>query len=162
MFQVSQLLNRRIALWLLGATLLVGSVQVPEAVAARLARHYYSGWSYQPARTYYYSYYYYKPYATYNGYAHHYCVYYTSSPRYVYYYNPVRRVYWGRYDVEAKGYSMLAEKDRKADLKDIPEEAFPKPGEMPAIPESEDGEQMLPIDVTKLPSDKDPDDAPGK
>ena len=39
---------------------------------------------------------------------------------------------------------MLAEKDRKANLKEIPDAAFPKPAEMPAIPESADGEKMLP------------------
>jgi len=123
-------------------------------------RHYYGGWNYYPSRTYYYTHYYYKPRSDYAGYKHHYCVYYLSSPRYVYYYNPVRRVYWGRYDLEQKGYSMLAEKDRKDDLKAIPEAAFPKPGEMPQIPDSEDGERMLPIDPLTLPIAETPKDAP--
>jgi len=155
-------LKRRTVLLLLASALLFGSIPAADATAARFARHYYSGWNYHPARTYYYSYYYYKPYPTYDGYAHHYCVYQTASPRYVYYYNPVRRVYWGRYDVEAKGYSELAEKDRKENLKDIPESAFPEPAAMPAIPESKDGEKMLPIDVSTLPSAKEPTDAPAK
>jgi hypothetical protein len=100
---------------------------------------YYSGYSYYPSRGYYYSYYYYKPYPTYPSYNYHYAVYYPRYPRYVYYYNPYRRVYWGRYDLEAKGYSKLEDKDQKATLAEIPETAFPKPGAMPAVPESTDG-----------------------
>ncbi len=65
-----------------------------------------------------------------------------SYPKYVYYYNPYKRVYWGRYDLEAKGYSLLEEKDRKEKLADIPESAFPKPGPMPADPESTDGSKI--------------------
>ena len=34
---------------------------------------------------------------------------------------------------------MLADKDRKTNLKEIPEKAFPKPAEMPTIPDSTDG-----------------------
>jgi hypothetical protein len=116
----------------------------PKAEAYYGYRQYYSSWRYYPSRTYYYSSYYYKPYDSYSGYKHHYCVYYPSQPRYVYYYNPYRQVYWGRYDVESKGYSLLADKDRKQKLEDIPESAFPKPGKMPAIPEGEDSVAMEP------------------
>ena len=144
-------------------SLLTATVLSSSVLANNLAgRHYYGGWNYYPARTYYYSHYYYKPYATYEGYRHHYCVYYHSSPRYVYYYNPVSRVYWGRYDLKEKGYSLLAEKDRKEDLKSIPETAFPKPGQMPPIPESDDGERMLPIDPATLPAAEAPKDAPAR
>ena len=45
-------------------------------------------------------------------------------------------------------FSLLAEKDRKEKLKDIPEAAFPKPGKMPPIPDSADGAAML-----ELPND---------
>ena len=113
-----------------------------EAKAA--GRHYYSSWGYHPQKSYHYTYYYYKPRVSYSGYQHHYCIYYPSRPRYVYYYNPHRRVYWGRYDLEAKGYSLLEDADRKPNLSDIPESAFPKPGGMPNIPESEDGVAMPP------------------
>lgn len=156
--------NRRLILGLLlmVGSFAIGATMTQEASAEALRRHYYSGWSYQPARTYYYSYYYYKPYASYSGYSYHYSIYYPTRPRYVYYYNPVRRVYWGRYDLEEKGYSLLAEKDRKAELDSIPEKAFPKPGEMPSIPDSEDGEKMIPIDPETLPTSKDPKDAPAK
>lgn len=160
--QIESRASRRQAVVLLGAMALVGVVPATAARAGSPSRHYYSGWSYYPTRTYYYSYYHYKPTVSYQGYAHHYCIHYPSQPRYVYYYNPVRRVYWGRYDTEKKGYSMLAEQDRKADLGSIPESAFPEPGQMPVIPEADDGERMLPIDVASLPSGKDPADAPAK
>ncbi len=127
---------------------------------AGYGRQYYGGWSYRPQTTYYYRSYHYKPYNTYNGYRYHYCVYYPSRPRYVYYYNPYQQVYWGRYDLEAKGYSMLAEKDRKGDLEAIPDAAFPKPGAMPALPESKDGETITPIAPTDLPSAEVPKDVP--
>ena len=112
--------------------------------AEAAGRHYYSSWSYYPRRSYYYVYYYYKPTPTYNSYNYHYCIYYPTRPRYVYYYNPYSRRYWGRYDLEKKGYSMLADKDRKEKLTDIAESAFPEPAEMPAIPEAKDGERMTP------------------
>lgn len=107
-------------------------------------RHYYSSWSYHPQRSYHYVQYYYKPEPTYTTYNYHYCIYYPSAPQYVYYYNPYSKHYWGRYDVKNKGYSLLAEADRKGSLKEIPESAFPAPGEMPTIPESADGERMPP------------------
>ncbi len=112
----------------------------PEAEAG-----YYSSWSYYPSRSYYYTQYYYKPYPRYSGYKYHYSVYYPSRPRYVYYYNPYKRTYWGRFDLQGKPgaqYSLLEEKDRKGSLKDIPEEAFPKPGQMPLVPESEGDERI--------------------
>ena len=108
---------------------------------------YYSGYTYYPTKSYYASNYYYKPYQSYPSYNYHYCVYYPSYPKYVYYYNPYKRAYWGRYDLEAKGYSLLAEKDRKEKLADIPESAFPKPGAMPADPDSTDG-STIPVPPT--------------
>jgi hypothetical protein len=42
-------------------------------------------------------------------------------------------------------YSLLAPKDRKRSLKDIPEKAFPEAGKMPPIPESKDGTPMDPV-----------------
>jgi hypothetical protein len=62
--------------------------------------------------------------------------------------------------VKDKGYSLLAEKDRKEKLDDIPEKAFPKPGKMPVIPESEDNVRIKPIDVESLPKAKTPDALP--
>ena len=61
-------------------------------------RQYYGGWSYHPTSRYHYRAYYYRPTSTYGGYRHHYAIYYPTGPRsrYVYFYNPYRRTYWGR------------------------------------------------------------------
>jgi hypothetical protein len=39
---------------------------------------------------------------------------------------------------------MLAEEDRKGTLEEIPESAFPPPGEMPPVPDSTDGARIPP------------------
>jgi hypothetical protein len=155
-------MNRRKFLKMLGAAgaaataalaLTAGPMtQVAEAGYGR--RQYYSGWSHS-SYGYYYRYYYYKPAPYYSTYNYHYVVYYPSQPRYYYYYNPYSGAYWGRYDLQGghcgKGqYSLLAEKDRKGNLDDIGESAFPKPGEMPPVPETKDGAKIQPP----------PDDAP--
>ena len=133
-------------------------------------RQYYSSWSYQPTRRYHYCRYFYKPATTYTGYKYHYAIRYTRSystqprySRYVYYYNPHRKVYWGRFDLEGKPgeqYSLLKNEDRKEKLEDIPESAFPKPGAMPVIPESEDKIQIKPIDPKTLPQSDGKGDLP--
>ncbi len=150
---------------LLTSGLLVAAILSLAAPAARAVydeyRQRYSTWSYYPTRTYYYRYYYYKPAPTYTTYSYHYCIYYTDQPRYVYYYNPSTQVYWGRYDLQEAGYSMLAEKDRNGDLKKIPQSAFPKPGEMPPIPDSSDGEKIAKPDPKDLPTPDAPKDVPG-
>jgi hypothetical protein len=65
-------------------------------------------------------------------------IYYRPKGQYLFYYNPYDKTYWGRYDLEAKGYSLLARKDQGERLARIPESAFPKPGEMPPIPGAQD------------------------
>lgn len=128
-----------------GLLALFSLIQTPQTASAD-GRHYYSTWTYAPQRTYYVNYYYYKPIPTAPSYRYHHCYYYPSQPRYVYYYNPYKRQYWGRYDLQAEGenvYSELKPEDRKSTLNEIPEEAFPKPAKMPTIPETEDGLAML-------------------
>ena len=129
----------------IAASMVVGPTAQESEAGFRRYRQYYSSWSYRPARRYYYSTYYYRPTPTYPSYSYHYTIHYPSRPRYVYYYNPHTRHYWGRFDregTEGAQYSLLAEKDRKENLEDIPESAFPAPGAMPVIPGSEDGEQI--------------------
>ena len=130
--------------FLIIATVLAGTMlTVQQSQAAH--RQYYSRWSYHPRHSYYFRTYYYKPRASYTSYNYHYCVHHPSRPRYVYYYNPHRRQYWGRLDLEGKEgaqYSILKPEDRKERLSDIPDSAFPEPAAMPAIPESEDGETV--------------------
>ena len=67
-----------------------------------------------------------------------------------------RQAYWGRYEIGSKGekkYSILAEKDRKKELKDIPESAFPEPAKMPKIPGAVDDVAMEPP-PENVPKDK--------
>jgi len=111
----------------------------PELTEKDPPRETFSGWCKQD--DYYYCNYYCKPATT--TYHVHRCIYYPTQPKYVYYYNPAKDKCWGRYDVEAKGYSLLEEKDRKSKISDIPESAFPKPGELPPIPGSKDGVKMV-------------------
>jgi hypothetical protein len=124
---------------------------------AGYTRQYYSSWSYYSTTRYYYRTYYYYPTTYATTYSYHYTIYYPSQPRYVYYYNPVSRQYWGRFefgeDGKPKGYSLLAEQDRKEKLADIPESAFPKPAAMPAIPGATDGEKMSPPPADLPPTD---------
>jgi hypothetical protein len=116
--------------------------------AAQAVRQYYdTTYTHIPTYGYYYARYYYKPSVTYPSYQYHYCIYYPSRPRYIYYYNPLARVYWGRSEIGSKGekrYSILAEKDCRAELKEIPESAFPTPAAMPFIPGSDDKVAILP------------------
>lgn len=113
---------------------------------ATFHRQYYDvQWYYYPSATYYYTYYYYLPVPTATTYSYHYCIFYPNRPRYIYYYNPVAQTYWGRFDLEATGenrYSLLAKEDRKSEFSAIPESAFPEPGKMPMIPESQDNVRM--------------------
>jgi hypothetical protein len=127
------------------------------AYADRYApRQYYGTIRKHPKYSYSYRAYYYKPTPTYVGYRHHYVVYVSAQPKYVYFYNPYKRQYWGRCPVVSGGkaqYSLLAEKDRKASLDAIDESAFPPPADPPPVPESADGAAMeLPPD--DLPSEE--------
>jgi hypothetical protein len=135
------------------AGLLLAMAAAESFVHARPARgrQYYSHWSYYRDRSYYYRTYNYAVSDDDDNYQYDYVIYYPTRPRQYYYYNPRSKRYWGRYDVEAKGYSLLAEKDRKGELKDIPEDAFPKPAAMPNIPGAKDGVKMEapPLDVPK-------------
>lgn len=128
------------------AVCLVGAYAGQEAHGTSYAaRQYYSSWRKHPERTYYYRSYYYKPTASYAGYKHHYVIYQPSRPRYCYYYNPYKKVYWGRCASGGDGkpeYSLLAEEDRKANLDEIPEKAFPKPGPLPPVPDSDPKENV--------------------
>src|SRR5262245_48178124 len=125
---------------------------LPEAPAGptHSSRQYYSSWRQHSNTRYHYRKYYYKPRGDYVGFKHHYVVHDSKRPNHLYFYNPYKKVFWGRCPTQSNGrgtYSLLAEKDRKATLEEIPEEAFPAPGKMPSIPEAEDDAEMdLPPD----------------
>jgi hypothetical protein len=125
-----------------------------------LRQYYTPAWTYTPAYGYYYTTYYYTPTVIVEPvvvepvYTYHYAIYYPAQPTYVYYYNPVSQVYWGRYAVGSKGekrYSILAKEDRKKSIKDIDESKFPAPAAMPSIPGAEDKVAMLPPPEDSLP-----------
>jgi hypothetical protein len=129
---------------------------VPAAAAYGRRQYYDTSWSYSQNNSYYYTSYYFQPAIAQTTYSYHYCIYYPSQPQYIYYYNPSSQVYWGRYEIGSKGdkrYSLLAEKDRKKDLKDIPESAFPKPAKMPTIPGAKDDVSIEPP-PENVPKDK--------
>lgn len=72
-----------------------------------------------------------------------------------YYYNPKTEKYWGRCPTKLENrpaYSLLKPEDRQKDLEKIPEAAFPPPGKMPPIPDS-DPKEGATLDLP-------PDDAP--
>ncbi|NNJ26865.1 hypothetical protein [Alienimonas chondri] len=124
------------------------SFNAPAANVNAARRQYYSNWHYSGPSRYHYRVYHYKPTPTYTTYHRRYVVYYPQRPRYVYYYNPYRNVYLGRFDLEAEGekkYSKLEAKDQKGNLDEIPEKAFPALDQMPVIPDAEDGERMAPL-----------------
>jgi hypothetical protein len=121
---------------LAGAVALVAALGVSSAQAGS-GRQYYSGWQHSP-RGCFFSTYFYKPSASSPTYCHNYAIWYPSAPNFVYYFNPYKGTYWGRFDVKTKGYSLLAEKDRAGQLKDIPEKAFPAEGPLPQVPDAKD------------------------
>ena len=136
------MLRTKMMMLVIGAASVLSVLATPTAEADTYSgRQYYSGWNHHSSYGYHYRYYYYKPSTSYYGYRHNYVIYYPSRPKYYYYYNPYTKHYWGRCPVDSKGrgeYSMLAEKDRRSSLDEIPEEAFPKPGKVPGIPEATD------------------------
>ena len=113
-------------------------------------RQYYGSIVKHPRLDYSYRPYYYKPTPTYAGYKHHYAVYFPARPKYVYFYNPYKKQYWGRCPVSTGGkplYSLLPEKDRKGSIEDIEEKSFPPATDVPPVPESKDGAKLeLPPD----------------
>lgn len=105
-------------------------------------RQYYSGWQMAGQRQFAFRSYYYKPSPEYAGYKHHFVIRTPQDPQHLYFYNPYASKFWGRCPTAAAGrpqYSLLAEKDRKAKLEEIPPSAFPAPTGLPPIPESTDG-----------------------
>jgi hypothetical protein len=119
-------------------------------------RQYYGGWNKHPSKNYYYNHYYYKPTPDYAGYKHHYAIYYPSRPDHYYYYNPHKKVFWGRCPISTGGvgqYSLLPETARKPTIEEIPEKDFPKPGPLPKIPDTNVEKEPNPPTLD-LPPDK--------
>ena len=118
-------------------------------------RQYYSPWQKHPKHNYHFRRYYFKPNVGFAGYRHHYVIHHPGRPKHAFFFNPYKKAYWGRCELDSKGkaeYSMLPEEHRKGTLAEIPESAFPKPSPVPPIPESGDD----------IPMDLPPDDLPSE
>ena len=145
--EVSTMLSKTIQICLLSMAVASSIVAISAPAEANYhLRQYYGSWSYHPTTNYYYCSYHYLPTVSTLTYSRHYVIYFPSRPTYRYFYNPIRRAYWGRYEVDSNGkpigYSMLEPADRRSSLEDIPESAFPKPTKMPTIPDSSDQVRM--------------------
>ena len=131
---------------LLPALVMLASAVVSEPAAAQSGhssygspRQYYSSWSKHPTKDYHYRRLYYKPNPTYVGYKHQYVIYYPARPKHCYFFNPYKKTYWGRCEIQHGGkYSMLPQIHRKPNIQDIPETAFPAPVDPPFLPEASD------------------------
>jgi hypothetical protein len=134
------------------------TLPVVPATQAALYRQYYSPWALAPQFGYQYSVYRFQPDPG-GPYQEQYVIRDPRRPRYAYYYNPQQRVFWGRYDMDGGDnarYSVLPEKDRKATLEQVPEQAFPPPGPMPPVPQAGDNAPMLPPPPSTLKEDRSP------
>ncbi len=142
--------------------LFLGVAATQPAMAQNYApRQYYSDWQKAPPSRgdFHIRKYYAKPTPDYAGYRTHEVHYFSKKPKHYYYYNPKTQKYWGRCPIENAGkpqYSLLKMEDRQQDLEKIPESAFPPPGKMPAIPDSDPKEgatlDLPPEDAPSFPA----------
>jgi hypothetical protein len=155
--KASQGRRRRVLPWAVAAACLVVGVGVaaigwqrtPAALAVAAARQHYSRWVADAGGRFWYRFYYFRASPADAEYRHHYVIFDPQRPDFLYYFNPERQLFWGRMPVGSGGraeprYSVLAEKDRRAAIDEIPESAFPEPGPMPLIPGSTDHVPMEP------------------
>ncbi len=133
-------------LWALAA--IGGLVILPEIAQANS----YGSWNYHTTHRYYYRYYRYRPSPDAESLKYHYNIYFPSRPRHIYYFDPQNKVYWGRYDLQQEGFSELPSNQRNPQLLEIPESAYPPPGQMPYVPETEGEERILRPRRGNLPS----------
>ena len=135
-------------------------ISVLSITAARAGDHgprqFYSGWQHHQQGNFHHRNFYYKPTPDFHGFKHHHVIRPKHDPKHLYFYNPYKAQFWGRCPADYGDkpvYSLLAPKDRKATLAEIPEAAFPKAGALPPIPESTDGELIdLPPDDSPEPT----------
>ncbi|MCA9114985.1 MAG: hypothetical protein KDA79_07850 [Planctomycetaceae bacterium] len=111
-------------------------------------RQYFTAWAYHEQRDYHYRTWYFKPTEQTSGYRHHYCLYFPTRPKYVYWYDPTAKQFWGRYELSGKEgarFSVLKPEDRATSIDAIAEDSFPAAGPMPALPDSTDGVPVDPL-----------------
>ncbi len=153
------MVNRRVGLVLV-VMLAVSAISSGFAVGQHKFgnRQFYGAWQKHQKFGYHFRPYYYKPTPSFNGFKHHYVIHHPSRPLHHFFFNPYKKLYWGRCPAKRDDgvgrYSLLPVEARKGSLKDIKEADFPELGDVPPIPESEDGEPMdLPPD--DLPQESD-------
>jgi hypothetical protein len=103
---------------------------------------YYSSWTYSQPQNYYYCYCYYRA-SQYAPWSKYVCIYNRDYSNYTYFYNPSTQQYWGRFDQQAKGFSVLPEGDRKGAIADLPQDKFPTPVAQIGLPGSQVKEQIV-------------------
>ncbi len=117
----------------------------------------YGTWSYDQGHNYYYCVCSYRP-AAYSEVSKYVCIYNPQYGNCVYYYNPIQKQYWGRYDVASQGFSILASSDQRSTIAELPQDKFGAVVAQAGIPGSQAGEQLtappaLPTDaVAALPA----------
>jgi hypothetical protein len=76
-----------------------------------------------------------------------------DEPEWAYYQNQNTKEFVGRFSYKLNKYSLLPEKDRRTNRKDIADSAFPEPGEMPRVdqiqPKSKVKAKLLPPPPTR-------------
>jgi hypothetical protein len=72
----------------------------------------------------------------------YYCIYNTCYANCVYYYNPDKNCYWGRYDALDKSFSTLGPADQHATIAELPQDRFSAPTVGLAIPGVQTNEQI--------------------
>ena len=101
----------------------------------------YSNWSYDNSHGYYYCT------CNFRGndgcWNKYYCIYNSCYGNSVYYYNPQKQLYWGRYDVASKGFSTLGEGDQHGTIAELPQDRFSAPVAQLAIPGGANNQQMI-------------------
>src|SRR5207244_2381430 len=121
------------------------------AVAQQPRQHYSKYWA--KNKGYYFKQYFYKPTPGAVAYRMQYVIYYSSKPRFYFFFNPYNRLYWGRYDRQEGAYSKLPEPQQRGQVAEIKEAAFSAPAGMPPVPESRDG-VALAVPPADLPPDE--------
>ena len=114
----------------------------------------YGSWTYDQGHNYYYCVCSYRPAAN-AEYSKYICIYNPQYSNCCYYYNPIAKTYWGRYDYNSKGFSILAGGDQRSSIADLPQDKFGAAVAQAAIPGSQVGENLtapsaLPTDAVAV------------
>ena len=103
----------------------------------------YSNWTYDQGHNYYYCTCSFR--TSCNGEWNKYvCIYNQNCGNCCYFYNPVAKSYWGKYDYAASGFSTLQPDAQRGTIAELPADQFTTPAANIAIPGSQVNEQLIP------------------